>query len=54
MFYSLLGRVVWYGLKLVLRRKFGGASVPKPLLAALAVAVLAAVAGIVSRSRSDS
>ena len=33
MFYSLLGRTVWYGLKLFLRRKYGSTYVPKSLLA---------------------
>jgi hypothetical protein len=54
MFYSLLGRMVWYGLKLFLRRKYGRTYVPKPLLAggtlALAVAVAVAVALAVLRA----
>ncbi len=54
MFYSLLGRVVWWGLKLFLRRKYGRAYVPKPVLAGALVAVLAVVAVILGRSRSDS
>jgi hypothetical protein len=54
MFYSLLGRIVWYGLKLFLRTKYGSTYVPKPVLAGGVVAVLAAVAVIVGRSRSDS
>jgi hypothetical protein len=54
MFYSLLGRVVWYGLKLFLRRKYGATYVPKPMLAGLVVGLFAAVALIVGRSRSDS
>jgi len=33
MFYSLLGRIVWAGLKLFLRRKYGRTYVPKSLLA---------------------
>ena len=47
MFYSLLGRMVWYGIKLFLRRKYGPTYIPKSLLAggtvAVAVAVLVAV-----------
>jgi hypothetical protein len=51
MFYSLLGRVVWYGLKLFLRRKYGSTYVPKPVLAGGAVALLAALALIILRAR---
>ena len=54
MFYSLLGRVVWWGLKLFLRRKYGSTYVPKPVLAGAFVALFAVVAVILSRSRSDS
>jgi hypothetical protein len=54
MFYSLLGRVVWWGLKLFLRRKYGSTYVPKPMLAGAVIALVAAVALIVGRSRSDS
>ena len=54
MFYSLLGRAVWYFLKLFLRRKYGPTYVPKSLLAggtvALAVAVMLAV---LRATRSD-
>jgi hypothetical protein len=52
MFYSLLGRTVWYGLKLFLRRKYGSTYVPKSLLAGGTVAIVAAVALVVLRSRS--
>jgi hypothetical protein len=51
MFYSLLGRIVWWGLKLSLRRKYGPTYVPKPVLAGGAVAVGAALALIVLRAR---
>jgi hypothetical protein len=51
MFYSLLGRVVWFGLKLFLRRKYGSTFVPKPVLAGGAAALLAALALILLRSR---
>jgi hypothetical protein len=44
MFYSLLGRVVWFAAKLYLRRRYGRAHVPKPLIAGGVVAVLLAVA----------
>jgi hypothetical protein len=54
MFYSLLGRVVWHGLKLFLRRKYGRAYLPKPVLAGgvlALVAVAGLLAGLLSRSR---
>jgi hypothetical protein len=54
MFYSLLGRVVWHGLRFFLRRKYGRAYLPKPVLAGAFVAALAAVALILGRSRSES
>ena len=53
MFYSLLGRMVWYGLKVFLGRKYGSTYVPKPLLAGAAVAVGVAVGVAISRARSD-
>jgi hypothetical protein len=53
MLYSLLGRIVWSGLKLFLRRKFGRTSVPKPLLAGGTVAVAVAVTLAVLRARSS-
>ena len=43
MFYSLLGRMVWFGLKLFLRRKYGPTYVPKTLLAGGTVAIAIAV-----------
>jgi hypothetical protein len=51
MFYSLLGRVVWYGLKLFLRRKYGRAYVPKPVLAGGVAALVAVLALILLRAR---
>jgi hypothetical protein len=53
MFYSLLGRTVWYGLKLFLRTKYGPSYVPKSLLAGGTVAVAVAVTVAVLRARSD-
>ena len=38
MFYSLLGRMVWLGLKLFLRRRYGSTYVPRSLLAGGTVA----------------
>ena len=54
MFYSLLGRAVWFGLKVFLRRKYGSTYTPKPLLAAGTVAVAIAVTVAVLRARSSS
>ena len=54
MFYSLLGRTVWFGLKLFLRQKYGQTLVPKKsLLAGATVAVGVAVGVAVLRARSD-
>jgi hypothetical protein len=53
MFYSLLGRVVWFGLRLFLRRKYGRLYVPKSLLAGGTVVAAVAVAVAVLRARSD-
>ena len=54
MFYSLLGRTVWYGLKLFLSIKFGSTSVPKKrLLAGGTLALAGAAALVVLRTRSD-
>jgi hypothetical protein len=52
MFYSLLGRVVWYGLRLFLRRKYGPTYVPKSLLAGGTVAVAVAVTLALLRART--
>jgi hypothetical protein len=54
MFYSLLGRVVWFGAKFVLRRKYGRTYVPKSLLAGATVAVGVGVALVLARSAGDS
>ncbi len=49
MFYKLLGMVVWNGAKLVLRRKYGAAYAPKPLLAGAILAIVAGVAIFAAR-----
>jgi hypothetical protein len=54
MFYSLLGRIVWNGLKLVMRQKYGPTYVPKALVAGAVVAVAGVAALILGRSRSAS
>ena len=50
MAYKLLGMVVWKGGKLFLRRRYGSAMAPKPLLYGGLVLVLAAV-GLALRGR---
>ena len=54
MFYSLLGRVVWFGLKFALRRKYGPTYVPKSLVAGGTVAVAVALALAILRATRDS
>ena len=51
MFYRLLGMIVWNGGKLFLRRKYGSAYVPKPLVAGGILAIVAGVAILASRPR---
>jgi hypothetical protein len=54
MFYSLLGRTVWFGLKLFLRRKYGPTYVPKSLVAGGTVAVAIAVTVAILRAAARS
>jgi hypothetical protein len=49
MFYKLLGMAVWNGGKFFLRRKYGRAYMPKPLLAGAALGVAGGVALLVVR-----
>jgi hypothetical protein len=42
--YKLLGMVTWKGAKWFLRRKYGAATTPKPLLAGAVVLIALAVA----------
>jgi len=52
MVYTLIGKAVVKGAKVVLRRRYGPTMTPKPVLA---VAVVAAVVGVaVAASRRDS
>ncbi|HWK30430.1 MAG TPA: hypothetical protein VNS09_27940 [Solirubrobacter sp.] len=53
MFYSLLGRVVWFGAKVFLRRRYGPTYMPKSLIAGGVLAIAAGVAVAVLRARSD-
>jgi hypothetical protein len=53
MFYNLLGRTVWFGLKLFLRRKYGSTYLPKSFLAGATVAVGVGIGVAVLRARSD-
>ena len=51
--YKLLGMAVWKGAKWFLRRKYGAAMAPKPLLAGGLVLVLVGAALAVARQRSN-
>jgi hypothetical protein len=51
MAYKLLGMVVWKGAKWFLRRKYGAAMAPKPVLAG---GLLLVIAGIVLATRQRS
>jgi hypothetical protein len=54
MFYSLIGRLVWHGLKAFMRQKYGPTYVPKPLLAGGTVAVgIAFTLAILKATRSE-
>jgi hypothetical protein len=52
MLYTLLGRLVWYATKLVLRERYGRTMVPKPLLAG--AVLVAAVGALLALQRRDS
>jgi hypothetical protein len=53
MFYELLGRLVWNGLKAFLRLKYGRFYLPKPVLAGATVAIALAVMAALQRARSS-
>jgi hypothetical protein len=53
MFYSLLGRIVWIGVKTFLRRKYGSTYLPKPLVAGGLVAVMVGVLVLLGRRDSS-
>ena len=51
MLYALLGRLVWKGAKLFLRRRYGRTYVPKPVLGVLAASVIGLVLVALQRRR---
>jgi hypothetical protein len=53
MFYKLLGMLVWRVAKWFLRRKYGSAASPKPLLAGGLVALLLGAAFLATRRNGD-
>jgi hypothetical protein len=53
MFFSLLGRVVWFAATRYLRRRYGRTYVPKPLLAGGVLALLLALVSAGQRSSSS-
>ena len=53
MFYKLLGMAVWHGGKFFLRRRYGAAYLPKPVLAGAGVAVLAGVGVAVAAAKRN-
>jgi hypothetical protein len=53
MFYKLLGMGVWHGGKFFLRRKYGPTYAPKPFLAGGVLAIVAGVAILAARGKSD-
>ena len=52
MAYKLLGMMVWKGAKWFLRRKYGAAMAPKPVLAAGLLALIAGIA-LATRRRAS-
>jgi hypothetical protein len=52
MFYSLLGRVVWFAVRRYLRHRYGRMYVPKPLIAGGVLAI--AIAIVLAAHRGDS
>jgi len=53
MFYELLGRIVWKGLKAFLRLKYGRFYLPKPVLAGGTVAIALAITAAAQKGRSS-
>ena len=53
MFYELLGRTVWKGLKAFLRLKYGRFYLPKPVLAGGTVVIALAAMAAAQKARSS-
>jgi hypothetical protein len=53
MLYALLGRLVWKGAKLFLRRRYGSTYVPKSVLAGAIVVAGAAAVAVVAAARHN-
>ena len=53
MFYRVLGMLVWNGLKVVLRQRYGRTYLPKPVLAGAVLAVVGGIALVAARSNSS-
>jgi hypothetical protein len=53
MFYSALGRVVWFGAKWYVRRRYGHFQPPTPVLAGSVLTLAVAVAVIAQRNQSS-
>jgi len=51
MLYRLLGMVVWNGAKLVMRRRYGSARLPKPVLVGAALLIVAGGAALAAAAR---
>ena len=51
MFYSLLGRIVWFVAKRYVRRRYGRAHVSKPLIAGGVLALALAIVLVTQRHR---
>jgi hypothetical protein len=53
MFYSLLGRIVWFAAKRYMRRRYGHLRPPRPVLAGSVIALVVAVLLIGQRTYAD-
>ena len=54
MFYELLGRIIWKGMKAFLRLKYGRFYLPKPVLAGGTVAIAIALAAMAAAQKARS
>ena len=53
MFYRLLGMLVWKGAKLFLRRRYGAAYLPRPVLAGALLALIGALVLVLVKRDSE-